>query len=191
MHFSQYALLKGQWGWLEWPLTDPFFEGIAADLRVLEIDEIKRRLEPVIIGYSVQSPVFDAGVSLYRARKVGSAFNKMMGITYKDLIYPPKHLATLGRLNRVGEPVFYSSLHKESVFFELPDLKVGDELILTFWKTTEQMFVNNVGYTDFAFQQLGAKRAVPTWEPSEAPAHAKGPGAQHQQSVCRRCRPTL
>jgi hypothetical protein len=52
------------------------------------------------------------------------------------------------------------------VFFELPELNPGDELVLTFWKTTERMFVNNIGYTEYVFQQLGAKRALPTWEPA-------------------------
>ncbi len=151
------------------PFEPSIFEAIEADLLVLEIDEIKRRLEPLIKGYHIRSPVFEAGVFLYRARKIGATFNKSIDIKYKDLIYPPKHAATLGRLNRTGVPVFYSSLHKEAVFFELPDLKAGDELVLTFWKTTERMFVNNIGYTEFAFQQLGAKRPVPTWRPPKAP----------------------
>jgi hypothetical protein len=60
-------------------------------------------------------------------------------------------------------------MHKEAVFFELPDLRSGEELILTFWKTTERMFVNNIGYTEFAFQQLDAKRVLPTWKPPNAP----------------------
>ena len=57
--------------------------------------------------------------------------------------------------------------HKEAVFFELPNLKAGDELIVTYWKTTGRMFVNNIGYTEYAFEQLGAKRPVPEWNPKE------------------------
>ena len=151
------------------PFDPSILEAIVANLRVLEIDEIKRRLGPLMANYNIRSPVFDAGAFLYRARKVGTTFNKSIDIRYKDLIYPPPLVASLGRLNRAGSPVFYSSMHKESVYFELPDLKIGDEIVLTFWKTTEQMFVNNIGYTEFAFQQLGAKRAVPTWGPTEAP----------------------
>jgi hypothetical protein len=116
------------------PFEPSILDNIDGDLRVLEIDEIKRRLEPLMIGYGIESPIFSAGAFLYRARKVGPTFSKSTGITYKDLIYPPKHLTALGRLNRTGEPIFCSSMHRESVFFELPDLKAGDELILTFWK---------------------------------------------------------
>jgi hypothetical protein len=151
------------------PFDQSIFENIEADLRILEIDEIKRMLDSFMIGYGIESPIFSAGAFLYRARKMGPTFGKSMGITYKDLIYPPKHVSTLGRLNRAGQPLFYSSMHKQSVFFELPDLGAGDELLLTFWKTTEQMFVNNIGYTEFAFQQLGAKRALPIWGPPKAP----------------------
>lgn len=118
------------------PIDRSVFDDIDSNLRSLEIDQIKQRLDPVMIGYSIETPIFDQGAFLYRARKIGPNFNKAVGIARKDLIYPPKHLAPLGRLNRAGQPMFYSSMHKESVFFEVPELKAGDELILTFWKTT-------------------------------------------------------
>jgi hypothetical protein len=145
------------------------FDQIDANLRSLEIDEIKKRLEPLMIGYAIQSPIFDPGAFVYRARLIAPTFNKAGPITRKDLIYPPANVTSLGRLNRAGQPVFYCSMHKESVFFELPNLKAGDEIILTFWKTTEKMFVNNIGYTEFAFKQLGAKRTLPQWGPPQAP----------------------
>jgi RES domain len=141
---------------------------IGANLRALEIDEIKERLEPLIKGMQIESPIFDPGALLYRGRRIGPTFTKQAGIKLSDLLYPPKHLARLGRLNRNEQPVFYCSMHKESVFFEVQGLQTGDEVILTFWKTKERMIVNNIGYTEFVFQQLGAKRAVPRWN-SHAP----------------------
>jgi hypothetical protein len=151
------------------PFDRSVFDDIDANLRSLEIDQIKQRLEPLTIGYSIETPIFDPGTFLYRARRIGPVFNKATGITRNDLIYPPKDLAPLGRLNRAGQSMFYSSMHKESVFFEVPELNAGDELILTFWKTTQKMFINNIGYTEFAFKQLGAKRALPQWGPPQAP----------------------
>jgi hypothetical protein len=141
------------------------FEKIDAELLTLEIDGIKQMLQPLMIGYGIESPIFYPGAFLYRSRKFGYCFSKSDGITKKDLIYPPKDIARLGRLNRAGSPVFYASMHKESVFFEIGDLNSGDELIITFWKTTEAMLVNNIGYTQYAFENLGAKRAVPQWGP--------------------------
>jgi hypothetical protein len=141
------------------------FDEIMGRLASLDIDEIKTRLQPALLGYRITSPIFDPGAFMYRARRITSKFNKEVGIKHADLIYPPASIAPLGRLNRPGQPVFYASMHKRSVFFELPDLKDGDELIVTFWKTTERMYVNNIGYTEYAFSLLGAKRAVPSWRP--------------------------
>ena len=140
-------------------LDQSVFDEIEAYLLTLEIDDIKRRLEPLLKGIKIVSPVFDPGAFLYRARRVTPTFNKQVGIKRPDLIYPPGHLSKLGRLNRNGQSVFYCSMHKEAIFFELPDFKAGDEGILTFWKTKEKMVVNNIGYTEYVFQQLGAKRA--------------------------------
>jgi hypothetical protein len=149
------------------PFDPVLFEEIEARIEALDIDEIKRRLEPLMIGFQIETPVFDAGAFVYRARQLRPQFRKEAGITRADLVYPPAVKTTLGRLNRVGKPVFYGAMHKEAVFFELPGLKAGDELIVTYWKTTERMFVNNIGYTEYAFEQLGAKRPVPKWNPKE------------------------
>jgi hypothetical protein len=149
---------------------DPaIFDTIEADIQSLEIDDIKKRLEPFKIGYRVQTPVFDAGAFVYRARRLGPTLDKAKGITRQDLLYPPASITQLGRMNRVGQPMFYSSMHKEAVFFELLDLKEGDEIVLTFWKTKQRAFVNNIGYTEFAFKQLGAARPLPQWRPQQPP----------------------
>jgi len=115
------------------------FEEIESNLANLEIDEIKRRLDPVFIGMAVEVPIIDPGTFLYRARKLGGDFRKPSGITRADLIYPPKARTRIGRLNRPNESVFYCSTGKEALFLELQDLKPGDELVLTFWQTTEDV----------------------------------------------------
>src|SRR5882757_7562186 len=98
------------------PFDRSIFDDIDASLRSLEIDQIKQRLDPMMIGYTIETPIFKPGAFLYRGRKFGPGFNKATSITRNDLIYPPKHLAMLGRVNRAGHPMFYSSMHKESVF---------------------------------------------------------------------------
>lgn len=147
----------------------PIFEFISANLKLLSIDEIKQLLAPVVKGMVVQSPVLDAGTHLYRARKFDNEFNKAAGINYADLIYPPKHKSKLGRLNRDKESVFYCSMGKEAPFFELQDLQAGCELVLTFWRTTKVMYVNNIGYTKPIFDQLGASRPCPQWSAVNQP----------------------
>jgi hypothetical protein len=72
------------------------FEKINANLKTLEIDEIKEQLKDLIKGMAVASPVFDPGAFLYRARKLDSAFNKTLSMRYADLIYPRKEIAKSG-----------------------------------------------------------------------------------------------
>lgn len=145
------------------PFDPAVFDDIEAKLESLDIDEIKLRLSPLMIGFHIQMPIFDAGTFLYRARKLSPQFRKEDGITRADLIYPNAAKSNLGRLNRLGNPVFYAGMQKETPFFEIPGISAGDDLILTYWKTTERMLVNNIGYTEHAFEQLGAKRPVPDW----------------------------
>jgi hypothetical protein len=140
----------------------------------LEIDDIKERLKPLLVDYAIETPTFDPGAFVYRARRLGAALSKSKGIKLQDLIYPPSAIAPLGRLNRAGQPVFYCSMHKEAVFFEVQDLKMGDEIVLTYWKIKERAVVNNIGYTEFAFERLGAKRVLPQWGPPQAPDSTEG-----------------
>lgn len=148
------------------PFDPSILAEIERDLQILEIDDIKRRLNPSTVGMALRTPIFDAGTFLYRARKLDDTFNKSIPMPQSSLIYPPASRARLGRLNRPGQAVFYCSVHKESVFFEVQDLKPGDEVILTFWKSSSRMLVNNVGYTEVVFRELGATRNVPDWRPS-------------------------
>lgn len=148
---------------------DPtIFDEIEEALDALSIDEIAKRLNPFMTGFHIQTPIFDPGTFMYRARQLGGQFQKDTGIKLADLIYPPAAMSKLGRVNRPGQSVFYAGMQKEGPFFELPHLTKGDELILTFWRTTDRMIVNNIGYTEFAFEALGAKRPLPNWQPPNA-----------------------
>tara|TARA_B100000315_G_scaffold212129_1_gene209326 strand:- start:3779 stop:4810 length:1032 start_codon:yes stop_codon:yes gene_type:complete len=139
------------------------FERIHSELQNLEIDEIKDLIGHLIKGLTITSPTFNAGTFLYRARKCNDDFNLSAGIRIRDLSYPDPGQTRLGRVNRDGAPKFYCAMSKEVVFFELPGLAKGDELVLSFWRTSKEMLINNIGYTDFIFQELGARRQRPLW----------------------------
>lgn len=145
---------------------------ISSNIETLSIDEVKEQLRPLFRGMTIESPIPAPGAYLYRARKIGTDFNKAEGISYRDLIYPPQEIAKLGRLNKDGQSVFYCSFGKEALFYELPKLKAGDELVISFWQTTEEMILNNIGYTQLAFEKLGAKRPCPIWSSSLGSSHA-------------------
>lgn len=139
------------------------FNHINANIKQLEIDEIRELIRPLMKGVSVEAPIIPAGSFLYRARKIDASFNKNRKILLGDLKYPPPGISTLGRVNRDGQSVFYCSGSKEPAFFELPNLSNGHEIIISFWQTLEDMIVNNIGYTDYIFNKMGAKRVAPSW----------------------------
>ena len=147
-------------------------EDIEANLRTLEIDEIKRRLQPLMVGYGLVTPIFDPGAFLYRARRVSNSFNKGAGITLKDLIYPPKPAVGLGRLNRPEQPVFYSSMHKESVFFRSP----GPEAR----RRTRSLVLENFRENDRQQYRLHRIRLSPTWSKTGSASVGETSGSQFQ-----------
>ena len=102
------------------PFDQALFDEIEAKIRSFDIDEIKRRLKTLMIGFRIETPVFDRGAFVYRARQLGTQFRKEAGIKRTDLVYPPAAKTSLGRLNRVGKPVFYGAMHKEAVFSNSP-----------------------------------------------------------------------
>ena len=49
------------------------------------------------------------------------------------------------------------------IYYEIPGLSEDDELVLSYWRIKDTMLVHNIGYTQFVFDQLGAKRPLPVW----------------------------
>lgn len=144
------------------------FDRVEKNLQTLGIDEIVKLLGPLKIGMMMEAPIFEPGNFLYRGRKLTTDCAKD-GIKLADLKHPPQESVPLGRVNRERKPMFYCAASKEVVFFEIPNLISGDEIILTFWQTTSKMLVSNIGYTNFMFEKLGAKRACPVWSTPKFP----------------------
>lgn len=73
-----------------------------------------------------------------------------------QLSYPPETtVKTIGRANRIGQPMFYASCGAPPVFFELRS-KQGDRIALSEWVITEPIWMHNLGYHADALRQLGA-----------------------------------
>ncbi len=148
-------------------------KGLEASEGALSIDELRERLWPAIGGMSVRSPIFDPGTFVYRARRIDANFSVSGPTALRELSYPLPEITRPNRANRAGHPMFYCSTGKEPLFFELGELTTGDEIVVTAWLTDAPMMVNNIGYTQFVFDKLGAKRPCPTWE-AKSPTDATG-----------------
>ena len=141
--------------------THPVFAHVYENLATLEVDEIESLLRPLIKGMENIASILPAGSFLYRARKCDSTFHKGEPFGLNQIRQRPANMATIGRANSNDQSVFYCSTTKEPVFFEVPNLQAGDEIILSIWKTKSQIIVNNIGYTEAAFAALGAARKPP------------------------------
>jgi hypothetical protein len=74
---------------------------------------------------------------------------------------PPEYVKVNGWLNRAGEPIFYGSLSQfQSCLLEC-DAEVGETFAVSSWRTTVQMKVNHLGYSQAALDQAGAHRPLP------------------------------
>jgi hypothetical protein len=132
------------------------------DLRAVAIDEIKSLLPTLWRGYAFVAPILQAGISLYRLR----SFDEDKPRNVSEISAPPPSKVHRNqRCNRAGESLFYCSTAINAPFFEL-HAQVGQNLVLSTWKTTRPLLVNRVGYTPSAFLALRAARDCPTWHAS-------------------------
>ena len=67
------------------------FNEIEAKIRSFDIDEIKRRLQALLIGFRIETPVFDAGAFVYRDRQL------------LDLLEVPQRNRTAGTFRRLSK----------------------------------------------------------------------------------------
>lgn len=124
----------------------------STDLITVSIDELEELLKPLFIGYKVNVPNFDKGIYLYRGRICSKPNN------IKEVSYPhPTKIKSYGRLNNIGDSIFYGATARSVPFFEL-DATVGDTLALSVWKSTEKMLLNHIGFTGECSSLLNSNR---------------------------------
>lgn len=119
----------------------------------VDIDELKKPLDSIFMGYWAECPTIPAGTLLYRA------------VPYEErpthigmLTYPPAEIVTrYGRVNRINQPVFYCSIAREAPFFEVHCV-AGSKVALSRWRTKSRLLVQSVGNTKNTFERLASVR---------------------------------
>lgn len=86
--------------------------------------------------------------------------------TKSYLSYPPKEWAKINRASRQYEPFFYCATSRQVPFFEL-GLNKGDKIVLSKWRTTKPLLLNNIGYTEINFKELNSNRENQKWNKNE------------------------
>jgi hypothetical protein len=119
-------------------------------LRDKDIDTLKRYLRYKLGGYRVALADIRTDNVLYR----GVPWQQRLG-TIDDVSYPPADRVTkLGRVNRIGKPVFYCSRAAPGVFYELR-AKRGDLIALSEWRSPSPSGCTISGITKTHFGGLG------------------------------------
>lgn len=127
------------------------------DLKESNIVQLNKLLSLLFRGYKLRAPRFNEGLELYRGIPYSQKPEKL-----NDLSYPPSEYAKINRASREGEQIFYCSNIENVPFFEL-NLEVGERLIVSKWKTTRKLLVNNVGYVNENFERLKSGRKNGNW----------------------------
>lgn len=119
--------------------------------------------------FRFKAPRWPAGIDIYRVRKVDRK-----PLFLDDLGYPPLEYSKVGRLNAVGESIFYGSIgdSQESgsfgnCLFEC-GAKLGDWFVTGWWKTTEPLIFNHFGFTDEVMARLDATRQFSSYTVRDA-----------------------
>lgn len=120
------------------------------------VHEIKLRMQNLLRGFIITSPVYAPGLALYRGVLVGSrpALVSRIGPP------PPEFIKYDQRCNRAEHPMFYGSGDVHTPLYEL-QYSPGDLLVLSEWRTTRELLTLHAGYTASAFEALNAGRPVP------------------------------
>lgn len=126
----------------------------SADFDKLSIEDFEEYLTPLFRGYRVAAPRFEKGIYLYRGRICEKPQN------VREIIYPPsENVTNLGRINNIGESFFYAANAKAVPFFEL-NVKKGQYLTLSKWKTTDKLCVNYIGFSKECKEYLNSFREL-------------------------------
>jgi len=124
----------------------------SADLRTVSIRQLEEYLKPLFSGYKLNAPRLEKGLRLYRGR-ICDKPRDVRGISYP----PPETITKYGRLNDIGEPIFYAATARGVAFFEL-GTKAGDTMALSLWESTHEALLNHVGFTDECSRALNSSR---------------------------------
>jgi hypothetical protein len=130
----------------------------AIDLSDMSVDSLVELLRPLLRGFKVELPRWEAGLELFRAR---TRFDSPPTNT-ADLWHPPPHLSRIGRANRERMPLLYCSADMSPLPFEL-HVTEGDRMTVIKFETTEPMIANRIGYTPETFRRLESQREVPEY----------------------------
>jgi hypothetical protein len=124
----------------------------------LSDDELREKIRVIHAGFTLQAPIFPAGTAIYRAVKVSQRPANRLRVGYP----PAEVVRDYGRLNRIGEVMFYGAFHLGSCLQECA-WQVGDFFAVSGWLTSVPMTFNHLGYSQAVLQSIKSNRDLPSF----------------------------
>jgi hypothetical protein len=123
----------------------------------LSDSELQEKVRIIHQDFTFRAPIFPIGTLIYRAVRVSQR------PTHKSRIsYPPIDVVkSNGRLNRVGEVIFYGALNQFASCLQECSWQVGEFFAVSAWLTTQAMTFNHLGYSTAVLGALNSEREVP------------------------------
>lgn len=140
--------------------TEVFAEVRAIDLRHVEFDALKSLIGNAFIGMRTRAPMCDAGLIVYRGVR---SDEKDKPSERACVSYPPiEYASAWGRVTCPGQRVFYCTVTRDTIPFEL-GLQPGDFVAIGRWRSTAQLLFTQVGFNQSVLTALGGSRGAPVW----------------------------
>ena len=164
-------------------LKQPSFHDIRAKIAALQrvdlvnanVDELVRRLETLLRGYVIASPVLMPGQRLFRSVPWETRPSERDKLSYP----PPDRITTFQRANRPHVSRFYCSVAAPATIFEQKPT-AGGRFAVSEWQVTEKLAVMNVGFHRGVLDRIGSRRPTPNWQSRPIPGETPGNRALHR-----------
>lgn len=141
------------------------FEGITAIIESIkklvregaDVDAFLAKLHELVAAAPMSmASTHLPGVELYRATK----HHRVVPQFIHELWHPPVDIASLGRANRSGVPMFYCSSDPNCAFQEI-GVEVGQLVVHAQWVTLTPMLLHDIGYSQQVLTRAGSGRELP------------------------------
>ena len=116
-----------------------------------DIDTLKRQLREKLGGYTVSVSYITKENLLFRGVACNERPDKVHRISYP----PAKYVTRQGRLNRVGQSIFYCSKAAPAIFYEL-QAKPEQCVALSTWELVQPLWMHNLGFHANSLRRIGA-----------------------------------
>jgi hypothetical protein len=122
-------------------------------------EELHRLLKYVHCGTISVTPAFEPGLEIFRAVRIDTKpFHR------SRLSYPPQRYVTQhGRLNAIGEVLFYGSVGQIGNSLYECRANTGDLFAMGCWRTTRTLVLNQMGYSSKDVDSRAPGRPRQTW----------------------------